>query len=423
MKDFFNKLGFLIFILILAALSLGQLTRITVGSLVFYPHDILIGLFFLWAIVEALSHKQLSTKQIRSHFKKLSIFKLEIGFLIFSLGLLVIKALNHQVLPLLYNLRLVYYALFIYLSYKKLKIWQKKPWFRNWFWYFLVLLFIAGFGLVQYVLFYDLRPLLFLGWDEHLGRLTSTLIDPNFAGFLISVAIVYALSLKTKLNQKIWWLLMFGLSTGLILTFSRASYLTLIIGLTLSFIITQTQKLKSAILVLGLIFLAGVFLVPKPPGEGGKLFRTASIKARLVHDLNINCDEISQFRLSQIICNSPKTNRQKRHPEPAHNGYNVANDLQASNFYPKSSISVSHAHWPNNLFVFIYTQLGIVGLAWFIVLIVKWFLTLNKTNRLTGILFLMLLVHAQFNNTAFEPFVFLIFWGSLAEILRFKLNV
>ena len=46
---------------------------------------------------------------------------------------------------------------------------------------------LSFFGLVQYVLYPELRNVSYLGWDPHYYRLFSTLFYPNFVGILIVI--------------------------------------------------------------------------------------------------------------------------------------------------------------------------------------------------------------------------------------------
>ena len=41
---------------------------------------------------------------------------------------------------------------------------------------------IVGLGYIQYFFYSNLRNLYYLGWDEHMVRMFSVFLDPNFAG-------------------------------------------------------------------------------------------------------------------------------------------------------------------------------------------------------------------------------------------------
>ena len=48
-------------------------------------------------------------------------------------------------------------------------------------------------GFLQYFLYPNLRNLYYLGWDDHLYRLFSTFLDPNFAGLFIASFLFFIL--------------------------------------------------------------------------------------------------------------------------------------------------------------------------------------------------------------------------------------
>lgn len=146
-------------------------------------------------------------------------------------------------------------------------------------------LFIA-LGYVQYVYYPSLRNLFYLGWDEHLYRLFSTLLDPNFAGIYIVLVILFSIatflphfSHYSKRNKVLAVLGLLTLTPALFLTYSRSSYVAAIIA---SFVFLVLIKQKKIIAVLIVAFVLGLFILPKGMGgEGVKLLRTASVFARL----------------------------------------------------------------------------------------------------------------------------------------------
>ena len=411
MKTFakaYNLELFFCFLATLVMLSFGQLLRVNLTIGAFYPHDVSIGLFLASYLLGQLVFRH---KNSVIHFYQRAQFKqywLEIvAGLWLALSLSYHLFGSHNLIPMLYSGRILFYSLFIIFSFKQLKLWQKVDFLPRWLWFFLIINFVTFFGLAQYFLFYDLRALYFLGWDDHLGRLVSTLLDPNFAGFLIGFGLIYWQSLKTKLSPWIYWSANLIFILALTLTFSRASYLSTLTGLGLTSLLSKSRsaKLANVVIILGLI--GGIIFIPKPPGEGGKLLRSASIKARIVNDLSslglpTNFERLKQ---SKVITHNQSLIMQTTH------SYTINHQLPF------------HATWPNNLEVFIYHQFGLVGLILFLVILIKWGKQLYLKNKLAGIFLIGLLIHAQFNNTAFEPFVFLIFWGSLAEVLRLKLDI
>src|SRR3989344_4084149 len=87
----------------------------------------------------------------------------------------------------------------------------------------LVAAIVALIGWIQYFLNPDLRPMKVLGWDDHYFRVTSTLLDPGFAGIVLVMDLVIAL-------QKRHLPLMLGFFMTILFTYSRASYLAAMAG-------------------------------------------------------------------------------------------------------------------------------------------------------------------------------------------------
>ena len=394
---------YLLFILTLCFLALGQLLRINLPKGAIYPHDFSILLFMVGFFISQRKKFVADLKKIRLVNKTvLRKYSLEI-----IAGLWVVVSLTYQIIikhnlmPLIYDLRIIFYATFTYLTYLQLKKWRRFHQLNRYHYFLMVLGFIALFGLIQYLLFFDTRVFVYLGWDDHLGRLISTLLDPNFAGFLIGLGLIYWQSLKPKLKSWQYLSVNLGFILALTLTFSRASYLVVLVSLGLITWLSRQKTVKLASFFSLSLLLASIYFIPKPPGEGGKLWRSASIKARVINDfkalnLPINFKQLKQQDVNNQLIQQKEQINQKL---------------------------PNHAHWPNNLEVLIYHQLGLIGLILFLGVLLKWGKRLYLHNKLAGVLLLGLLLHAQFNNTAFEPFVFLIFWGSLTEVLRFKLDI
>ena len=125
-------------------------------------------------------------------------------------------------------------------------------------------------GILQYLVFPDLRDLKYLGFDDHYYRLIGSFFDPNYTGLVLSVLTIFFL------GQKLYFPLTLAL-ISLSLTFSRASYLSLIFGLFVQFVFKKPKQLL--IMIICLVVL--IIIIPKPFGEGVNLMRTFSIYSRL----------------------------------------------------------------------------------------------------------------------------------------------
>lgn len=129
----------------------------------------------------------------------------------------------------------------------------------------------TGLGLLQYFFLPDVRFLAYLGFDDHYYRLIGSLLDPNFTGLILAVLVVISPPP----------LLLIPL-IALVLTFSRASFLALAVGLVYLSLTNRRFKLLLSLFFLSLF----LYLVPKPFGEGVNLWRTFSIVSRFENQKN-----------------------------------------------------------------------------------------------------------------------------------------
>jgi len=154
---------------------------------------------------------------------------------------------------------LVRFIFYFAITIVTLNIIQKKEIER---WLKVVLALGAAFsalGLLQLLVFPDLRLLERFGWDPHLNRLVSSLIDPNFTGGLIVLFTVVSLSLYVFKKNTFYLILSLLFIITLILTFSRSAYLALMTAI-IAIGIIKSPRLLLALL---LVFLLLITAVPK----------------------------------------------------------------------------------------------------------------------------------------------------------------
>ena len=186
------------------------------------------------------------------------LFKPLLFFVLTALISVLVNLTSVSLIGWLYFLRFVSYTAF----YFALRIAGVKKYARH-------LLFAAslflGLGLLQYFLLPDVRFLRYLGFDDHYYRLIGSFLDPNFSGLILAILVILSP----------WPLLVVPL-IALVLTFSRASFLSLAVGLAYLSLTQRRCKLLLTLLLLGLF----LYLAPKPFGEGVNLRRTFSITSR-----------------------------------------------------------------------------------------------------------------------------------------------
>lgn len=222
------------------------------------------------------------------------------------------------------------------------------------------------FGFVQYFYYPGLKNLAYLGWDEHLYRIFSTFLDPNFAGSVFLLEIILLIYLLKKefyknIIKKIYFVLAFPL--GLIaffLTYSRSSYVSMIVVI-ISFLFVSGKK-KLFLLFIA-VFILGLLFIPKNlMSEGVRLFRTVSIENR-----------IEQYKNAlAIFSNYPIFGV----------GFNSYRYIQQRYGYLETNFESTHsgAGVPNS-FLLVAATTGIIGLALFLKLWIKILLISGKKSK------------------------------------------
>lgn len=244
--------------------------------------------------------------------------------------------------------------------------------------------FFAGiFGWVQYLFFPDLRALYYIGWDDHLYRLVGTFLDPAFTGIILAFGFLATLSKFLSTGRKKIIVLMVFFLISIAFTYSRASYLALLTGVTL---ISVYRKRPSIILTIGAVLTFFVILLPRPAGEGVKLERTSSVYPR-IQNYTDSLTLIKKFPLFGVGFNNICQAKQKF--------------LGPSNIYSHSCSGLDSS------LLFLLATAGIVGFISFLNLIINLGKNLeeNFLGETVKSSFLALLVHSSFSNSIFYAWV------------------
>ena len=365
------------------AFILGQLGRIAYAPIgVFYPHDFLILLWLLF-------HYRSVIKIIRNVIRWLPQHPLVVTTVIWvALGLIWGNLHRLELRALLLLSRVLIYTLFAA---------SVCDYFRDHRLYLRGALILIGnimlwLALLQYLFIPDTRFLSILGWDDHYYRLIGTLFDPNFMGMLIVLTMIYTASVHWLVPKKAQVLIQSYYAALLALTYSRASYLTASMA---GFLLMCTpyplkgwhswQRL-SLVVVAALTFSVVLVVAPKPGGEGVKLLRTSSIVAR-------------QNTASQTFQNLSTTDLIL--------GKGLFTDpLQVSDSVGEIVIP-QHAQVPDNILLLLLSGTGVVGTILVLASVIYWVGQLAQKETALAIAVAATLLHAQFNNTFFEPFIFL----------------
>lgn len=380
---------------------LGSLGRIPLASgAVILPLDIVVGMIALTRMVRMKEwYQQIRTDAVGKYFLLFGAFG---GLSLFMTMLLqrpVALEWGQFFNALLYLIRFGAYGQLLWLFPRHgtpSKDYVHRPW--------LAVILLAGLsmailGFAQYFLYWDLRNLYYAGWDEHVARLFGTVLDPNYMGALLIVIIALlqvwkSLSLRESLNRysKILYttapMSIVILSVGVVLTYSRSSYLML--GTYALFVYATSLKKVGHLLLIGIVsvLLITLTLSIRTTSEGTNLLRTASIQSRLT--------EYSQA--IHIFSESPIRG-------VGYNAYRYAQ--RAHQFLPEKSWTTDHAGAgvPNS-YLFILATTGIVGMGIFVKMIYLLMMELKVRHSVHVYALLIALgVHALTENTIFYPFI------------------
>ena len=269
-----------------------------------------------------------------------------------------------------------------------------------------ILLLFSGFitvliGYVQYFYYPNLGNLIYLGWDEHLYRMFSSFLDPNFAGIFFVIYFIYTLVFVKNylIRRNIYKLILVTLLSfftliAIYLTYSRSALIMLFISIITFLILNKKSKL---IFIVVLILSLMIFISPKSfKTEGTNLLRTVSSESRITsmkYGLYI-------FEKNPIF-------------GVGFNAYRYAQNkyLGLNNIYWRTTHAGAGT---DNSFIFVLATTGVVGFIAYLYLILN-ILNLAKSNltknRYSAVLFSSLsglLISSIFINSFF--YVFLLEW-------------
>jgi O-antigen ligase len=347
----------IIFSFVCFSFFIGQLFRLNLLGFNFPLIDIAIVIFSLFNL---FLHFKYHTFKVRNKF---------LGyFLIYSWLLLGPTLLIFQIYsfkPIFYLIRLTcLLSLFIFPP----KINQK---FKKLFHLSIIANII--FGLIQYFFWPDFTYFDVINWDPHLYRLVSTYFDPTFTG-LIYLFFIIKIFIDKKTPYR--WLLLITTYVALALTYSRSTLLSLIF--VFGFIAWKNKKISILISIIALVFLT-ILVLPRQAGEGTKLERTSSIKAK-----------IENYQEGFTLF--------KQHPILGIGYNNIP-------FFKKTTNEMSHANGGfDSSLLTILISTGIIGGSLFIIGFKKLF---NQSNITIQSCFIGIFVHSLFANSLLYPWILL----------------
>lgn len=393
-----------IFIIFLGTFCLGEVVRFNLGNNFFIkPVDVSLGLLLLsWIFVKSKELKSIVLKD--TIFLPLAIF---VGSLLLSV-ILNAKNLsdNQMLIAFSYIARwIMYSSLFFITKSFPLNFKEKALSFIAW-----MGIVIVFFGFIQYLFYSNLRNLYYLGWDEHMYRMFSTFLDPNFAGAIFVALLIFILGMllfflkNNKRNFSLIMIIFFVFTTfSVLLSYSRSALIMLLIGASIFAILT---KKKYWILAVFLTLIIFIFVSSRNFNiENINLFRIASSEARI---------DSAKIALN-IIKDSPVVGV----------GFNAYRYAQVRyGFRKEGNAALSHADaGTDNSFLFILATSGVVGFILYLnlfksILSKAYFVYKNTKDRnvekYLAIILISTLgaltVDSFFINSLFYPFTMMWMW-------------
>lgn len=398
----------IIFVIFLGLLPLGEIVRFDLGDNFFIkPVDIAAVILF--------------TAWIPQAFKKWGIESNKLFIPILSVAAimcisLVINVKNFSgseiFVGLSYTLRWILYASLFFIVKDFSKKFKEK---------IIYLLLVVGalftiLGFIQYFFYSSLRNLYYLGWDEHMYRMFSTFLDPNFAGAFFVLFFFFSLSIllyffKNNRIKRIWLmsLVVFFSLISIFLTFSRSALIMLFSSIIIFSILT-----KKIYWTFGFVLISLVFILISSKNfnvENINLFRIASAEARI---------DSAKIAI-QIIKDNPFLGI----------GFNTYRYVQIEyGFRNPVNTRVSHADaGTDNSFLFVFATTGIIGLIIYLNLLLqilkRSYLTYKQykdqdVQRYIGLIIVVsiggIMVDSFFINSLFYSSVMIWMWVLLGLI-------
>lgn len=290
--------------------------------------------------------------------------------------------LSERLISSLYIVRLIiYFSIYLSVNYLlKIKILTNEKIIK---YLSITGILLAIVGWLQYFFYPDLRNLFYLGWDPHYKRIFSTIFDPNYLGLILVLTTLTLFEFKKSIVN-IWVFRVFIFST-LLFTYSRSSYVSLIISALYYSIIRK----KSVVIILVIAtFISTIFFLPRPGGEGVKLERIFSINERIT-SMNEGIRLFTDHPLIGI-------------------GFNTLKYAKIQyGFITPNTIDNHSSTGIENSFIFVIATVGLLGFLFYLILLYQIFITGADIVKISLI---ATVVHSLFLNSLFFPPIMIWIW-------------
>jgi len=377
-----------LFIIILSFFTFGEVIRLDFGGgVALKPIDIAVGLTtIIWLIFRLVRKEKIKQKQIYIpvlFFAGSGAMSLLINYSSLTVG--------QFFAALMYLVRWIAYAGIFFVVSDFDKDFKKTISKRLIF----VGSLIVGLGYLQYFFYNSLRNLFYLGWDEHMYRMFSVFLDPNFAGAFFVLFFLFLINKFLKDRNIPIGILSFLTLGAIFLTFSRSALIMLVVSTILLFALLNKKIWITALVAT--VFLSIAISSRYFNIENINLFRVISSEARLQ----------TARKAIGIIGDHPVFG-------VGFNAYRYAKlngNLGGSNLN-----TVSHADaGTDNSFLFVIATTGVIG---FILYLFLWLNILKAVSPLAIASIIGVFVDSMFINSLFYSFIMLWLWIILALSMK-----
>jgi hypothetical protein len=133
-------------------------------------------------------------------------------------------------------------------------------------------------SVVQYFLYPNIRNIAYLGWDPHWYRMVGLFFDPPITGAVYGLLFIFVYVYLKKIPFAIWIAVLFALFVGILLTYSRGTFLGFAV---ISLFLIFRKRIVMGIGIISIVLILSFVFLPKPFGESVNLLRTFSIFSRI----------------------------------------------------------------------------------------------------------------------------------------------
>lgn len=385
-------------VLFSAAFIFGQFARMPLApSVTLLGMDALAIVTSVYWLYTALRREKFSTSRLI-----FPVFLFASACLVSLLANLYWVGFDKMLIGSLYLIRfLSYFGVYLFIRERSVK---EKNQLKNTLFYLTALIVLIGF--FQIVYYPNLANLIYLGWDDHLYRLFSVFLDPNFTGVIFVLFLIYLVYYFFNFKKKQTYFRLVTAAAAaatflaVFLTYSRTALVTLIFG---GVFYLGLLKKKGLILAFALIVFLFFISTINPDIEGLNPFRTVSTNAR-----------INSYQIALNIIS--------RHPVTGvgFNTYRYAQNMYG--YRVGGAWETSHADaGTDNSFLLVLATTGIVGFSAFVYLCVRVLKLVrdriekgSSLARYTLVSIIAIFISSFFVNALLYPFVLAWLWVLIA---------